>query len=137
MDLITIKQDTNWSDAADASNNNFLKIKLEVEKISLATNKHKGFFNTLAGLKGAYPTPTVGDNAWVGATYPGLVHDCITRGVWRATATVPLTGSVNLADYAKKDEMLIVSQSNPTTPPTSNGQMHYNKKDNRMFIAAK
>ena len=99
-------------------------------------SKHKGFFNTSSGLISAYPNPTVGDNAWIGSVYPGVVYDCVTRGVWRATATVPPAGNVTLADYPKKSEMLIVSETNPTTPPTLNGQFHYNKTENRMFVAA-
>ena len=101
MDLTTIKQDTNWSDAADASNNNFLKIKLEVEKISLATNKHKGFFYTLAGLKGAYPSPIIGDNAWVGSVYPGVIHISQVRGIWKATTQIPDVPIVDLTDLSK------------------------------------
>ena len=105
-------------------------------KVKEGVNKHKGFFNTLAGLKDAYPIPIVGDDAWVGSTYPGVVYDCITRGVWHATTNVPPTGTVNLADYPKKSEMLVIANTNPIAPPTLDGQFHYNKPENRMFVAA-
>ena len=108
-----------------------------MKKLSLSTVRFKGFFNTLESLKSANPKPTIGDYAWVGTVYPGLVYDVIVRGVWRATTNVPPAGSVNLADYPKKNELIVVAEVDPSTPPAFNGQMHYNEKDKRMFIGAK
>ena len=39
-------------------------------------------------------------------------------------------------DYTQKSEMLVISNANPIAPPTLNGQFHYNKTENRMFVAA-
>ena len=39
-------------------------------------------------------------------------------------------------DYTLKSQMLVISETNPTVPPTLNGQFHYNKLENRMFVAA-
>ena len=38
-------------------------------------------------------------------------------------------------DYTQKSEMLVISNANPTTSPTLNGQFHYNDPEGRMFIA--
>ena len=55
-----------------------------------------------------------------------------------STIDVPSTKllKTQLDMRVKKDEMLIVSETNPTTPPTLNGQFHYNQAEERMFVAA-
>ena len=39
-------------------------------------------------------------------------------------------------NYTLKSQMLVISETNPTAPPPLNGQFHYNKLENRMFVAA-
>ena len=104
MNLDSIKNNTTWEDAATAINSNFSKTNLEVAKIASSSNKHKGFFTTEAALLVAQPYPRVGDNAYVGATYPGVVYVCNTTGVWTATTTVPSPPAVNISEYYKKVE---------------------------------
>ena len=104
MNLDSIKNNTTWEDAATAINSNFSKTNLEVAKIASSSNKHKGFFTTEASLLVAQPYPRVGDNAYVGATYPGVVYVCNTTGVWTATTTVPSPPAVNISEYYKKVE---------------------------------
>ena len=104
MNLDSIKNNTTWEDAATAINSNFSKTNLEVAKIASSSNKHKGFFTTEAALLVAQPYPRVGDNAYVGATYPGVVYVCNTTGVWNATTTVPSPPAVNISEYYKKVE---------------------------------
>lgn len=104
MNLDSIKNNTTWEDAATAINSNFSKTNLEVAKIASSSNKYKGFFTTEAALLVAQPYPRVGDNAYVGATYPGVVYVCNTTGVWTATATVPSPPAVNISEYYKKTE---------------------------------
>ena len=105
MILNSIKSDTNWGEAASAINDNFSKTNLEISKVSASSSKFKGFYTTEALLLTAIPSPIVGDNAWVGASYPGVVYVCNTSGTWTATATVPTPPAVDLTDYYDKAEI--------------------------------
>ena len=104
MNLDSIKNNTTWEDAASSINSNFSKTNLEVAKIAASSVKHKGYFTTEAALLAAQPSPKVGDNAYVGATYPGVVYVCNITGVWTATTTVPSPPAVTLSEYYKKTE---------------------------------
>lgn len=104
MNLDLIKNNTKWEDAANSINSNFNKTNLEVTKIAASSVKHKGYFTTEAALLAAQPSPKVGDNAYVGATYPGVVYICNTAGMWTATTTVPSPPAVTLSEYYKKTE---------------------------------
>ena len=104
MNLDLIKNNTKWEDAANSINSNFNKTNLELTKIAASSVKHKGYFTTEAALLAAQPSPRVGDNAYVGATYPGVVYVCNTAGTWTATTTVPSPPAVDIAEYYKKTE---------------------------------
>ena len=104
MNLDLIKNNTKWEDAANSINSNFNKTNLELTKIAASSVKHKGYFTTEAALLAAQPSPKVGDNAYVGATYPGVVYICNTAGMWTATTTVPSPPAVNISEYYKKTE---------------------------------
>lgn len=104
MNLDLIKNNTKWEDAANSINSNFNKTNLELIKIAASSVKHKGYFTTEAALLAAQPSPKVGDNAYVGATYPGVVYICNTAGMWTATTTVPSPPAVNISEYYKKTE---------------------------------
>ncbi|WP_308768898.1 hypothetical protein [uncultured Bacteroides sp.] len=100
-----IKIDSNWGDAASTLNSNFQNMNVDLEKVKSSTTKFKGYFTTEAALKQAYPSPKVGDTAWVGSTYPGTVYNVQTDGTWYNTGTAPDTETVDLTDYAKKEEL--------------------------------
>lgn len=100
-----IKTDSNWGDAASTLNSNFQNMNVDLEKVKSSTTKFKGYFTTETALKQAYPSPKVGDTAWVGSTYPGTVYDVHTDGIWHNTGTAPDTETVDLTDYAKKEEL--------------------------------
>lgn len=104
MNLDSIKNNTKWEEAANSINSNFNKTNLELTKIAASSVKHKGYFTTEAALLAAQPSPKVGDNAYVGATYPGMVYICNTAGMWTATTTVPSPPAVTLSEYYKKTE---------------------------------
>lgn len=104
MNLDLIKNNTKWEEAANSINSNFNKTNLELTKIAASSVKHKGYFTTEAALLAAQPSPKVGDNAYVGATYPGVVYICNTAGMWTATTTVPSPPAVNISEYYKKTE---------------------------------
>lgn len=90
----------NWGDVAGLLNENSNKIAAEFTKVENATTKFKGFFTSLAQLKAVWPSPLVGDTAWVGTTYPGTVHD-VVNGEWHDTTVAPPSNSVNLAEYSR------------------------------------
>ncbi|MBD8348568.1 glycerophosphodiester phosphodiesterase family protein [Dysgonomonas sp. HGC4] len=73
-------------------------------EINLAMNnaaKFKGYFTSASSLQAAHPSPQIGDTAWVGIPYPGVVYKCNVAGVWLATTDTPQAPVINLADYAK------------------------------------
>lgn len=103
MGLNTIKTAGQWDGVAADLNNNFASITAELEKLKASNVKFKGYYTSELTLKSAYPSPSVGDNAWVGDTYPGTVYECKTSGAWSNTTKAPDIPSVQLADYAKKE----------------------------------
>lgn len=107
--LSEIKKDSNWGEAASTINSNFQNMNVDLEKVKSSTTKFKGYFTTETALKEAYPSPKVGETAWVGSTYPGMVYDVQTDGAWHNTGKAPDTDSVDLTDYARKEELTEVS----------------------------
>lgn len=100
-----IKVDSDWGQEAARINQNFQNMNTDLEKVKSATTKFRGYFTSETGLKQKYPSPKVGDTAWVGEPYPGKVYDVVTDGTWHNTDKAPDTGSVELQDYAKKAEL--------------------------------
>lgn len=103
--LSQILADSNWGQESARINQNFQNLNADLEKVKSATTKFKGYFTSETGLKSKYPSPQIGDTAWVGETYPGTVYDVQVAGSWHNTGKVPDTGSVDLQDYAKKAEL--------------------------------
>lgn len=100
-----IQVDSDWGTEAARINQNFQNMNTDLEKVKSATTKFRGYFTSEAGLKQKYPSPKVGDTAWVGEPYPGIVYDVVTDGTWHNTGKAPDTDSVELQDYAKKAEL--------------------------------
>ena len=103
--LSEIKKDSNWGEAASTINSNFQNMNVDLEKVKSSTTKFKGYFTTETALKEAYPSPKVGETAWVGSTYPGTVYDVQVAGTWHNTGTAPDTEVVDLTEYARKEEL--------------------------------
>lgn len=104
MELNQIPQNpNNWGNVADLLNENSGKIEAETAKLNNATTKFKGYFSTSTALSAKWPSPLVGDTAWVGETYPGVVYRCDVAGTWLATTDVPSVSTVNLSEYATQD----------------------------------
>lgn len=103
--LSQILADSNWGQESARINQNFQNLNADLEKVKSTTTKFKGYFTSETGLKSKYPSPQVGDTAWVGETYPGTVYDVQVAGSWHNTGKAPDTGSVDLQDYAKKAEL--------------------------------
>lgn len=103
--LSEIKKESNWGDAASTINSNFQNINVDLEKVKSSTTKFKGYFTTETALKQAYPSPKVGDTAFVGEPYPGTVYDVQSNGAWHNTTKAPDADSVDLNDYATKEDL--------------------------------
>lgn len=108
--LSEIKKDSNWGEAASTINSNFQNMNVDLEKVKSSTTKFKGYFTTETALKEAYPSPKVGETAWVGSTYPGTVYDVQVAGTWHNTGTAPDTEVVDLTEYARKEELTELSK---------------------------
>ncbi len=109
--LSEIKKDSNWGEAASTINSNFQNMNVDLEKVKSATTKFRGYFTAETVLKQKYPSPQVGDTAYVGEPYPGTVYDVQVVGTWHNTGTAPDTEAVDLTEYAKKEEITDVSNS--------------------------
>lgn len=89
MDLNLIQTNARWGDAATGINDNFSRTNVEIEKLRNATFRDKGYFSTIIQLNQAWPSPVVGDFAWVGTPFPGTVFECKQNGIWINTGVVP------------------------------------------------
>lgn len=83
------------------------------EEIDKVTTKFKGYHTTLAELQAEYPQA---DNkkdyfAWVGTPYPGTVWKVYADGgAWTDTGEVPTQEEIDLAEYAKKEELTPIQE---------------------------
>ena len=100
-----VKTDSDWGTEASVINQNFQNVSADLEKVKSSTTKFKGYFTTEESLKNKFGSPKIGDTAWVGEPYPGIVYDVQTDGRWHNTSKVPDTGSVELQDYATREEL--------------------------------
>ena len=109
--LSEIKKESNWGDAASTINSNFQNMNVDLEKVKSATTKFRGYFTSETVLKQKYPSPQVGDTAYVGEPYPGTVYDVQVAGTWHNTGTEPDAETVNLTEYAKKEGLIELSNA--------------------------
>lgn len=89
MELNYIPASGTWSETAGVLTSNFEKVNVEVEKLKVSTIRFKGYFPILDLLTDNVPTPKVGDVAWVGTPFPGVIYDVLEAGTWHATTDVP------------------------------------------------
>ena len=64
-----------------------------------------GLFPTLADLQAAYPSPVVGQYAFVGSGFPADIYVCTTAGTWTDSGEDYDGDNVDLTDYATKAEV--------------------------------
>lgn len=69
-----------------------------------------GLFPTLAALQAAYPSPVVGQYAFVGAGFPADIYVCTTAGTWTDSGEDYDGDNVDLTDYATKEEVSQLQQ---------------------------
>lgn len=128
-----IKVDSDWGQEAARINQNFQNMNTDLEKVKSATTKFRGYFTSETGLKQKYPSPKVGDTAWVGEPYPGKVYDVVTDGTWHNTDKAPDTGSVELQDYAKKAELTELEDLNRIYVKSGGGSETLTTLSNRLI----
>lgn len=107
----------------DNINANFQLTKEMLERLEVTKDHAVGLFSTLATLQAAYPTPEVGDWALVGDSTPFAVYKCTTAGTWSDTGGTYDGGSIDLSDYATKEEFdeldAVVNGGSSETPATT------------------
>ena len=64
-----------------------------------------GLFPTVEALQVAYPTPVVGQYAFVGAGFPADIYVCTTAGTWTDSGEDYDGDNVDLTGYATKAEL--------------------------------
>ncbi|MBK5719802.1 hypothetical protein JGH11_02825 [Dysgonomonas sp. Marseille-P4677] len=88
--------------------NESLNDKATKEDLKNATTNFKGYHTDLAALLLAYPQAQNKKDffAWVGSPYPGTVYKVFADGgAWTDTGEVPTQEEIDLAEYAKKEEV--------------------------------
>lgn len=89
MELNNIPASGTWSETVGVLTSNFEKVNVEVEKLKVSTIRFKGYYPTIALLNDNVPTPKLGDIAWVGSPFPGVIYDVLEDGTWHPTTDVP------------------------------------------------
>lgn len=69
-----------------------------------------GLFPTVEALQAAYPSPVVGQYAFVGAGFPADIYVCTTAGTWTDSGEDYDGDNVDLTDYATKAEVSQLQQ---------------------------
>ena len=106
MELNNITSTGIWVAIAALLNDNFSKIDVELQRVLNSYGSLNGYYEELSTLQTRFPSPKVGDTAWVGKPYPGIVYDCVVTGVWRNSGKAPNAIEVNLAGYAKMTDLV-------------------------------
>lgn len=91
--------------AINEVNHNFSLVKGAIDGLEARTIRSKGLFPTVAALNAAYPSPQVGDYAYVGSGLPAEIYDCVTAGTWHDTGQTGGSETINLGDYSTTIQM--------------------------------
>ena len=86
-------------------NHNFGLVKVAIDGLEGRTIRSKGLFPTQAALVAAYPSPIVGDYAYVGDSLPATIYDCLVAGTWHNTGQTGGSETVDLTNYATKADV--------------------------------
>jgi hypothetical protein len=105
MELNRIGNRTTWNDASERLNDNFARIKTNIEALDSTIIKNKGYFITLEALRQALPSANIGDRAYVGASAPYTIYTWDSGAkAWVTDGTTGGDDDVNLGDYYTKEE---------------------------------
>lgn len=94
-----------YGGAINEVNHNFSLVKGAIDGLEGRTIRSKGLFPTVAALNAAYPSPIVGDYAYVGSGLPAEIYDCVTAGTWHDTGQTGGSETINLGDYSTTTQM--------------------------------
>ena len=93
----------NWGDAASKLNDNFNKVKQAVTTVENTSKNNKGYFTSLSALNTAFPSPKVGQTAYVydeASSTNYYIYNAV-NGAWVASSIEAPSVGVDLAAYTK------------------------------------
>lgn len=103
-DLNNIPSTGTFGNSINQVNQNFGLVKGAIENVEGRTIRSKGLFPTQAALTAAYPSPKVGDYAYVGSGLPATIYDCVVEGTWHNTGQTGGSETIDLSNYFTKSE---------------------------------
>ncbi|KAF5030782.1 hypothetical protein DSECCO2_634590 [anaerobic digester metagenome] len=101
--LNTIPNSGSFGDVSAKLNDNFSKVGQSLTTLENVAIANKGYFDTLASLQAAFPSPKAGNIAYVAnvASSTGYYIYNVVAGVWTATTTEAPAVGVAISDYAQ------------------------------------
>jgi hypothetical protein len=105
--LNTILNSGTYGENVSRHNDNNSKIKQAITTLENVAIANKGYFDTLASLQAAFPSPKAGNIAYVAnvASSTGYYIYNVVAGVWTATTTEAPAVGVDLNNYATKKKV--------------------------------
>lgn len=104
-DLNNVPSTGTFGNSINLVNQNFGLVKGAIENVEGRTIRSKGLFPTQAALTAAYPSPKVGDYAYVGSGLPATVYDCLVAGTWHNTGQTGGSETIDLSSYSTTAQM--------------------------------
>lgn len=104
-DLNNVPSTGTFGNSINLVNQNFGLVKGAIENVEGRTIRSKGLFPTQAALTAAYPSPKVGDYAYVGSSLPATVYDCLVEGTWHNTGQTGGSETIDLGAYSTTAQM--------------------------------
>lgn len=101
--LNTIPSSGSFGDVSAKLNDNFSKVGQSLTTLENVAIANKGYFDTLASLQAAFPSPKAGNIAYVAnvASSTGYYIYNVVSGVWTATSTEAPAVGVEISNYAQ------------------------------------
>lgn len=101
--LNTILNSGTYGENVSRHNDNNSKIKQAITTLENVAIANKGYFDTLASLQAAFPSPKAGNIAYVAnvASSTGYYIYNVVSGVWTATSTEAPAVDVTISNYAQ------------------------------------
>lgn len=104
-DLNNVPSTGTFGNSIGQVNQNFGLVKGAIENLEGRTIRSKGLFPTQAALTAAYPSPKVGDYAYVGSGLPATIYDCLVEGTWHNTGQTGGSETIDLGAYSTTAQM--------------------------------
>jgi hypothetical protein len=104
-DLNNVPSTGTFGNSINLVNQNFGLVKDAIKGLEGRTIRSKGLFPTQAALTAAYPSPKVGDYAYVGSGLPATIYDCLVEGTWHNTGQTGGSETIDLGAYSTTAQM--------------------------------